>query len=73
MRDRSKLRSQNTVLLLFLICYYCALYDIRTQKLIEGDLPIRADAMVREWMSMYKDELLEMWNTQDFRHLPSLK
>ena len=52
---------------------YCALYDIRTLKLIEGDLPIRADAMIREWMAIYKDELLEMWNTQQFKHLPALK
>lgn len=51
---------------------YGALYDIQTQKLIEGDLPARADSMVREWMSVYKDELMEIWNTQNFRQLPSL-
>ncbi len=50
-----------------------AAYDIRTQQLIEGDLPIRADSMVREWMAEYKGELMEMWNTQKFKQLPSLK
>ena len=43
------------------------------QQLIEGDLPIRADSMVREQMAAYKDELMEMWNTQQFKQLPSLK
>lgn len=52
---------------------YNAAYDIRTQQLIEGDLPVRADSMVREWMAEYKDELMEMWNTQNFKQLPSLK
>lgn len=52
---------------------YNAAYDIRTQQLMEGDLPTRADAMVKEWMASYKDELMEMWNTQKFKQLPSLK
>ena len=50
-----------------------ASYDIRTQKLIEGDLPPRADSMIREWMAIYKNDLMEMWNSQNFRRLPSLK
>ena len=52
---------------------YNAVYDIRTQQLIEGDLPVRADSMVREWIAVYKDELMEMWNTQNFKQLPCLE
>ena len=50
-----------------------ASYDIRMQQLIEGDLPSRADSMVREWMALYKDDLMKMWYTQNFMSLPSLK
>ena len=28
--------------------------------------------MVREWITEYKEELMEMWNTQKFKQLPSL-
>ncbi len=52
---------------------YSALFDIQTLKMIEGDLPIRADAMVKEWLALYKNDLLEMWGTQEFRMLPPLK
>jgi len=41
--------------------------------LLEGDLPAKADAMCREWLSMYREELLEMWNTQIFKKLPPLE
>lgn len=52
---------------------HSALFDIQTLKMIEGDLPARAEAMVKEWLSLYKDDLLEMWKTQEFRMLPPLK
>lgn len=52
---------------------YSALFDIQTLKMLEGDLPARADAMVKEWLALYKDDLLEMWKTQEFRMLPPLK
>jgi hypothetical protein len=41
--------------------------------MIEGDLPKRAEKMVLEWAAAYKSELLNMWNTQEFRKLPPLK
>ena len=28
--------------------------------------------MVREWMAAHQQELLDMWNTQNFRTLPPL-
>lgn len=43
------------------------------QQLIEGDLLPRANSMIREWMDIYKNDLMEMWDTQNFRNLPSLK
>ena len=29
--------------------------------------------MVIEWASIYQTELLQIWNTQEFRKLPPLK
>ena len=51
---------------------YNAVFDIQTLELIEGDLPVRASRMVREWASQYQAELLRMWQTQEFKQLPGL-
>ncbi|MEI6209578.1 MAG: DUF4160 domain-containing protein [Desulfuromonadales bacterium] len=48
-------------------------YDIQSCEIIEGDLPVRADRMVRDWTQNYQAELLEMWKTQQFKHLPGLE
>jgi hypothetical protein len=36
-------------------------YDINTLLVIQGCLPSRAHAMVLEWASLHRDELLEDW------------
>ena len=50
-----------------------ASFDIRNLKLLEGDLPQKAVAMCLEWLAIHKEELLEMWETQQFRKLPPLE
>jgi hypothetical protein len=50
-----------------------ALISITSLEIIEGDLPSRAEKLVIEWATLYQDELLNMWNTQDFCKLPPLK
>jgi hypothetical protein len=52
---------------------YNAVFDIQTLEAIEGDLPSRAYQMVRDWASLYQTELLQMWQTQEIRKLPSLE
>lgn len=42
-------------------------------KMSEGDLPAKAQALVREWAVNYKEDLLKIWNTQEFIHLPPLE
>lgn len=39
----------------------------------EGDLPVRAQRLVKEWAGLYRRELLDMWNRQEFRQLPGLE
>lgn len=36
-------------------------YDIRTLDVLAGGLPNRAHALVLEWASMYKNELMNNW------------
>ncbi len=52
---------------------YIALFNIETLEMIEGDLPTRAKKLVKEWVTIYKDELKNIWETQEFRKLPPLE
>jgi hypothetical protein len=52
---------------------YIGVFDIAELQLIEGDLPPRAERLVREWAQQYRNDLLEMWRTQHFRQLPGLE
>ncbi len=50
-----------------------AAIDILTGGVLEGYLPPKALAMVREWTSLHKTDLLYMWETQEFKSLPPLE
>lgn len=50
-----------------------AAIDISSGEVLDGELPIRILNMVCEWIEINKDELLEMWETQEFKKLSPLK
>ena len=50
-----------------------AAIDIQTGEELEGHLPPKALAMVREWSAIHKDDLLHMWETQEFKSLSPLE
>lgn len=52
---------------------YVGEFNIRTYEMIQGDLPVRAQALVKEWLETYQEDLQEMWDTQSIRKLPPLK
>ena len=52
---------------------YMGAIDIQTGELLEGDLPARALKLVQEWLNAHKDEVLAIWNTQEFKKIPPLK
>ena len=52
---------------------YNAVFDIQTLEMLEGDLPVRAQRLVKEWGAKHKDELLRMWNGNEFMQLPGLE
>ena len=50
-----------------------AAFDIRTREIIDGELPSRAAGLVREWIEKNEDDLVEMWETQEFKQLEPLE
>ena len=52
---------------------HTGVYDMGTLKLTEGHLPLRAQRLVLEWARINKDEMLKMWETQEFHRLPPLE
>ena len=52
---------------------YNGAIDIQKIEMVEGDLPPKALTLIKEWMLLYQNELLKMWETQNFYELPPLK
>jgi hypothetical protein len=52
---------------------YNALFAIDSLEMIEGDLPKRAERLVKEWAERYRTELQTMWDSQEFIQLPGLE
>ena len=42
-------------------------------EVLEGCLPVKVIALVREWIEKNKTELLHMWETQEFKMLAPLE
>jgi hypothetical protein len=42
-------------------------------EMMEGDMPNRAQKMIKEWLMLHRDELQNMWNTQKIVKLPPLQ
>ena len=52
---------------------YMGEFNIETAEMIQGDLPRKAQELVREWMFIHYKELQQMWDTQHIRKLPPLE
>lgn len=48
-------------------------FKIQTIEMIEGDLPLRAQKMVKDWAKTYQEELIKMWKKREYKQLPGLK
>ncbi len=51
---------------------YIGVFDIKTFEMTMGDLPNTAQKLVKEWLQLHCDELVEMWNSQQMKKLPPL-
>ena len=52
---------------------YLGVFNIKTLEMMEGDLPAKAQALVKEWAEMHKEDLMKIWTTQEFVELPPLE
>jgi len=52
---------------------YIGAFEIQTLWMMEGGLPVKAQALVQEWAAQHTEELLRIWNTQEFIKLPPLE
>lgn len=52
---------------------YVGEFNIQTFEMIEGDLPVKAQKMVQEWLGLYADQLQAMWDSQVIEKLPPLE
>ena len=50
-----------------------AAIEIQGGEILEGNLPPKALAMLREWTELHKNALLQIWKTQEFIKLPPLE
>ena len=44
-----------------------------TGEVLEGHLPQKAMNMVQEWISIHREDLKIIWDTQEFKNLPPLE
>lgn len=51
---------------------YVGIFDLRTMEMTEGDMPIKAQGLIKEWISRNQKSLLQMWDSQKLRKLPPL-
>ena len=52
---------------------YVGVFDIETLEMTLGDLPNKAQNMVKEWLESHRSELRDMWDTQIITKLPPLE
>lgn len=52
---------------------YIGAFDLKTLEMYEGDLPPKAQKLVKEWAALYQEALKEIWDKQAFKKLPPLE
>ena len=50
-----------------------AAIDYMTGEVLEGFLPPKGLQMVRDWIELNREELQQIWETQEFKKLPPLE
>ena len=52
---------------------YVGIFDIYSFEMIDGDLPQKAQELVKEWLKDNYKSLIQMWDTQVITKLNPLK
>ena len=48
---------------------YVGIFDLNSMEMKDGDLPLRAQNHVKEWLEKNQQGLIEMWNSQKIRKM----
>ena len=48
-------------------------FDLKTYEMTNGDLPLKAQNLVKEWLNIHDKELQKMWDTQTIVKLVPLE
>ncbi len=51
---------------------FVGVFVIANLEMIEGDLPTRAQRLVRDWAEQHQASLQQMWDTKEFVQLPGI-
>ena len=52
---------------------YVGVFDLKTLEMTDGDLPQKAQALVKEWLQLNGSKLQKMWEQQKIEKLPPLE
>ena len=52
---------------------YMSAINIETFEVLEGDIPKKGLSIIREWMKQHQEELMEIWNTQNFKKIEPIE
>ncbi|MCI8361894.1 MAG: DUF4160 domain-containing protein [Clostridia bacterium] len=52
---------------------YMSAINIETLEVIEGDLPEKALKLVKEWIIKNKEDIMDIWKTQNFKKIEPLE
>ena len=47
--------------------------DIETGEIISGSLPTNARGLVKKWVLLHSQEIMDIWETQEFRKIKPLE
>ena len=49
------------------------MFSLESGEMFEGDVPIKGQTYVKEFIEFYREKLLKMWETQEFEVLPAIR
>lgn len=52
---------------------YMSAINIQSLEVLEGDLPDKALKLVKEWIEKNRNELMDIWKSQNFRKIKPLE
>ncbi len=52
---------------------YVGLFSLEEGEMYEGDIPVKEQKLIKNFILHYKEQLYDMWRTQNFYLLPPIE